>query len=203
MKTGNLLILLLIIFGQSCTPTSKLSKSGISFNEGDDLIYEVLTKDEDGDDEKYEIELNMNGIEDYYVSYDWEIFQERSGTIKMNENAIKNARALLSFNDGGYLPLENETTIWISQAVFKELQEDKKVEISLDKKKETFHKVGTETFSFGNKEGGIPYNIPVIIVKNSDTSIEIWIANDAINPIIVQMRMKDFRMDLVNYKLFK
>ena len=68
-KMKNLFILIVIAFFASCSATSKLSKSAMSYNEGDDLIYEVSTKDDDGDDLNYEIELNINGV-DYYVSYD-------------------------------------------------------------------------------------------------------------------------------------
>ena len=195
----NLFILLIIALFASCSATSKLSKSLMKYNEGDDLIYEVNTKDDDGDDLKYEIELNINGVEEYYVSFDWEIFAERSGTIKMNEKAIKNATTLTFFEKEGYQPLEDKTTIWLSQAVFKKLKATEKVSIGLEERKETFQMIGTETYNFGKKN----YNIPVIIVKNSDHSIEMWIADDAKNPIMVQLRMKDFRMDLMDYKLFE
>lgn len=200
MKKISLFILLLAILGQSCTSTSKLSQSGISFNEGDDLIYEVRTKDEDGDAIKYEIELNINGVADEYVSFDWEVFTERSGTISMNENAIKNATTLSFFEKAGYQPLDDKTAIWLSQTVFKRLKANEKIEIGLNEQKVVFYQTGTEAHNFGNEKN---YNIPVIIVANTDETIKMWVADDAKNPIIVRMIKKDFRMELVNYKVFE
>lgn len=199
----NLLLLIIILLFSACAPTSKLSKIGINYNEGDDLIYEVRAKDEDDEEKKYEIELNINGVSDNYVSYDWEIFPSRSGTISMTKNAINNAKTLYFFNENGYEFLEKETIIWISRTVFKELKAQKKVVINLEGNDKTFQMIGTETFSFGHTKEGTPYNVPVIIVTNPDASVEIWIANDAKNPIIIMIKMKNFRMDLSDYKLFK
>ena len=199
----NLLIIIALALFSACTATSKLSKIGINYQEGDDLIYEVRTKDDDNDDLKYEIELNINGVEDYYVSYDWEVFAERSGTISMSENAINNATKLSFFEKTGYESLEDATTIWVSRRVFKALKSNEKIELELDERKEIFNKTGTETYSFGDRGNGVPYNIPVIIVANPDETIEFWIADDAKNPIIVMVSMKDFSMDLMDYRLFK
>lgn len=187
----------------ACVPTKNLAKQEINFQEGDDLIYEVRTKDDDGDSVEYEIELNINGVSEGYVSFDWEIFAERSGTIAMNENAITNATTLSFFEKEGYQSLENVTTIWLSQAVFKRLNANEKVEIGLDEQRVIFQKIGVETYSFGDKTDGKPYNVPVIIIANADQTIELWIANDAKNPIVVMVTMKDFSMDLINYKLFR
>ena len=48
-----LILLTVTFFGTACTPTSTLAKAGITFNEGDDFIYEVI----DGD-EKYNFNIN-------------------------------------------------------------------------------------------------------------------------------------------------
>jgi hypothetical protein len=86
--------------------------------------------------------------------------------------------------------------------MFKDLKAGKPVIIGLgnnDSDRELFTLKGKETYSFGNKGDGVPYNIPVLIIATEDNKKEIWIADDPNNRLIVMMKL-DFRIDLVNYK---
>lgn len=183
----------------ACVPTKNLTKQGITFNEGDDLFYEINDK---GD--RYSFNINMNGREDYMISFDWEIPErnEFSGTIVMDEKAIQEATIFHYYVVDGYATLEDEMAIWVSQKVFKTLKNGGVVDWDLGYRQDNFKMIGTETYSFGNKSDGIPYNIPVIVAQSEDGKTEIWIAADAKNPIIVLIQ-GDFRMNLVDFKEFE
>lgn len=181
----------------SCTPTSQLAKAGISFNEGDDFIYEVI----DGD-EKYNFNININGIEDYYISFDWEIPQKDiSGAIFMDETAITSARGLHNYMTKGYIKLTDKTSAWVSKAVFEDIKGGKTVELLLDRNKETFKLYDETMYVFGDKIGN-PYRIPVVVIANEEATKKIWIADDKDNCLIVMMEL-DFNIRLVDFKAFK
>lgn len=190
-------ILIASFFISACTPTSKLAKAGISFNEGDDFIYEVI----DGD-EKYNFNINLNGIEDYYISFDWEIPQnDISGAIYMNETAITSATELHNYMEKGYLKLTDKTSAWISKAVFEDIKDGNIVRLGLGEKRESFRLYDETTYEFGMKMGK-PYVIPVIVMANDDNSKKIWVADDKDNCLIVMMEL-DFNIRLVDFQAFR
>ena len=102
---------------------------------------------------------------------------------------------------GGYKLLDNQTSVWISKKLFNDLKLGKAVEIDMGNgQKETFQYVSLETFSFGNKEDGVPHNLSVFIIGSKDSKKEIWIHDDPNNRLIVRMIL-DFRIDLIDWKL--
>lgn len=188
--------LALLFFLTSCASKKKLAQAKITFIEGSNLFYEVRMGGE-----KYNFDLNINEFSDDVISFDWEMGGERSGTIAMNNPSLSNATSLFNYFSGGYKLLKNQTSVWLSKQLFKDLKSGKAVEIDLGNgNKEIFKYQEPETFSFGNKGDGVPHNIPVIVIANEDASKEIWIMNDPQNRLIVMMNL-DFRIDLVDWKL--
>lgn len=195
---NRLIIVLLVAFlGNACVPTGKLTKAGITFNEGDDFIYEVI----DGD-EKYNFNININGVEDYYISFDWEIPQrDISGAIMMTETAMNTATGLHNYMTKGYVKLTDKTSAWISKSVFNAIKKGETVELMLDRNKENF-KLYDETYYDFGKRLGKPYHIPVIVIADENAKQKIWIADDEKNPLIVMMEL-DFNIRLVDFKAFE
>ncbi|MFK7947590.1 MAG: hypothetical protein AB8G11_08375 [Saprospiraceae bacterium] len=197
MKYLQLLCLSGFLILNSCTPMSKLAKAGITFNEGDDFIYEVID-----DGEKYKFNINLNGIEAYYISFDWEIPEkDLSGAIFMDETAINSAKSLHNYMKEGYLKLTDKTSVWVSKMVYNEIKGGEIVELLLDGNKENF-KLYDETFYEFGKKMGKPYRIPVIVIANEDASKKIWIADDKDNCLIVMMEL-DFNIRLIDFKVFE
>ena len=195
MKKIIQLSLLLLLFA-SCASKKKIAQSKYEIKEGSKLFYEVKMGEVN-----YDFNLNMNDFTEDVISFDWDMDDLNSGTIAMNKNAITNATGLKNNFAGGYKLLVNQTSVWISIKLFKDLKSGKAVEIDLGNgQKETFQYVGSETFSFGNKEDGVPHNLPVFIIGSKDSKKEIWIHDDTNNRLIVMMVL-EFRIDLIGWKL--
>ncbi|MFK7748286.1 MAG: hypothetical protein AB8B65_07850 [Kordia sp.] len=197
MKNLIKLIVIIVVTSivSSCSSTKSLAKEGILLIEGSDLYYEVQAGDE-----KWNFDLNINHFGNS-ISFDYDL-GDASGTISIDEKALKESTNLYNYFGNGYKRLTEKTTVWVSKKMFKDLKSGKPVAIGLgnsDSEKELFTLTGKETYSFGNKEDGVPYNIPVLIVATKDAKKEIWIADDSNNRLIVMMKL-DFRIDLVNYK---
>ncbi len=188
------LLLSLFLFS-SCTTTGKLAKAGIVLIEGSDLYYEV-----NAGGQKYSFDLNMNEFSDLNISFDWDMGGVKSGTVAMYGQSLIDSKDLFNYFSGGYTPLTDQTSVWISKQLFKDLKAGKSVEIGLGNGvKESFTYQGPETYSFGDRKDGVPYDIPVFIVATKDGKKEIWIADDPQNRLIVMMDI-GFRIDLVKFK---
>jgi hypothetical protein len=194
----SLSILFAMIFLASCAIKGALTKAGILLTEGTGLNYEVTAGGQ-----KYPFDIKIKEYSGKEISFDWNMGEAKNGTIEMGEKTLASSKNLFNYFSGGYRKLESETSVWISTELFKELKSGAPVEIGLGNGvKETFKYQGSETYSFGNKEEGVPYNIPVFTVATEDGKKEIWIVDDPQNRLIVMMNL-DFRIDLVGYKPFK
>ena len=99
--------------------------------------------------------------------------------------------------------LENETSVWVSSELFKDLKSGNPVEIGLGKGVTgTFKLKNSETWSFGSKADGSSYDLPVFCVSTDDGKKEIRIADDPQNRLIVMMNL-DFRIDLIGFQPIK
>ncbi len=198
MKNSILIIILPLIILSSCTPKmGVLKQEGIDLHEGADLYYTVRQGDV-----MYPFNININEFNQDYISFDWDMGEINSGSIFISEAALDFSTAMHNYFTRGYKKLDDKTSVWLSKKLFKDLKSGKSVEIDLGMGvKETFTKTGTETYSFGDKGDGVPYNLPVFTVSNKDGSKEIWIADDPSNRLIVMMNI-DFRIDLNNYQAF-
>jgi len=179
----------------SCSSTKSLAKEGIILTEGADLYYEVQANDD-----KWNFDLNINHFENS-ISFDYDL-GNKSGTISIDEKALKKSTDLYNYFGNGYKRLTEKTAVWVSKKMFKDLKAGKPVAIGLgssNSKRELFTLKGKETYSFGNKADGVPYNIPVFVIATKDNEKEIWIADDPNNRLIVMMKI-EFRIDLVDYK---
>lgn len=193
------IIILSISLLMSCTSTKNLAKEGINLMEGSDLLYEVKAGDK-----TYNFDININHFGNH-ISFDFDLGSEKSGTVYIEENALENATDLYNYFGNGYEELSEKTAIWISKKMFKELKAGKPVNIGLgnyNSEREIFILKGTETYSFGNKGDGMPYNILVFVITTKNNKKEIWIADDIENRLIVKMNL-DFKIDLIDFKPYK
>ncbi len=188
-------LLCLFFFATSCKVQSPLEKQGVKFIEGSDLFYEVTAQGM-----KYNFDININGFTNTYVSFDWNLADSKNGTVFVHEEAMLESFALKNYFQGGYKALKDRTSVWVSKKLFKEIKSGKTLSIDLDNNEVVEMKMkGTETYSFGDQGGGVPFNVPVIVVGNDDDSRTIWIMDDPNNRLIVMMDIA-FRIDLLNVK---
>lgn len=188
-----------ILFFNSCKiSTGILKKEGLELVEGTDLLYEVNVSGT-----TYPFEMNMNHFSDYSISFDWEMGGGRSGTVAMYNEPLKNSYALYNYFSPGYKELKEQTSVWVSEQLFKDAKAGKAMEIDLGQGEiATFKMIGKETYSFGNKGNGIPYNLPVIVLHSEESDRRIWILDDSKNRLIVMMDI-EFRIDLKDIKPYE
>jgi hypothetical protein len=84
---------------------------------GTQLIYDVSTKLKD-----YKLTLTIKKLGDEIV-FDWKTSDpdNKAGTITMSAGATQNAAALVTELKPGDAKLDNETAIWISKKIFKDV----------------------------------------------------------------------------------
>lgn len=185
------LIFSLLIFANSCRSIGVLEKKGIEFVEGSDLLYEV-----NAEGEKYSFDLNINQFSTNYISFDWDMDGTRSGTVSMTQKPLETATKLMNYFTGGYSELKDETSVWISQQLFKDLKTGKTVEINLGKGNvKKFRNNGYEGYCFKDKDGK-EICINTLVVWDEDMKQEIWIADDPNNRLIVKMDI-GFEINLI------
>jgi len=160
-----LLVMLLVL---SCHSASKLSKVGIDIKQGSDLFYEVRSGGQ-----TYSFNVHITQYQEY-IAFDYSLGDNVEGSIFIEESALENATNLYNYYGDGYEDLRDETSVWISAKLFKDLKSGKSVEIGLGNNvRETFTMKGSETYSYGDKGDGVPYNIPVFVIttKNDEKQI--------------------------------
>lgn len=184
-----------ILFFNACKSTTGiLKKQGLELVEGSDLFYEVTVAGE-----KYPFEMNINNFDDYSISFDWEIDYKRSGTVAILNEPLKNSYSLYNYFSNGYKQLTDQTSVWVSEQLFKDAKAGKSMEINLGQGEVvTFKMIGKQSYSFGDN-GGKPYNLPVIVLHSEENDRTIWILDDPTNRLIVWMNI-EFKIELKDIK---
>ena len=144
------------------------------------------------------IASNPKGAVTTDFEFDWAMTtgDDMNGHIKITAAAMKSAIGQNNYF-GPRLKnatLTDKTTIWVSQNVFTHLNKNGSAKMDVGNGEETFTVVGWKT----DNEDKAAFNNNVIVkgnektlltihVKNDDGSRQLWILNNAQNPLIVKM----------------
>ncbi len=113
------LIVTLLFFSSYCIAQNiaDLETFEKSVKPGTQLSYDVSTKLKD-----YKLTLTIKKLGDEIV-FEWKTSDpdNKSGTITMSANSTQNAAALVTNLKPGDAKLDNETAIWISKKIFKDI----------------------------------------------------------------------------------
>jgi hypothetical protein len=108
------------------------------------------------------------------------------GTIYMTSKAVERARTFVNarmFEGGVDTKGKDATTLWLSEAVFKELKDKNKAKVSIDSVSGVMTVEGTEQISIDVNR--MPRSLPVLKVKD-DRGAERWFLDDPQNPLMVK-----------------
>ena len=141
---------------------------------------------------------NTTENEDGGLEFDWLMTSgtNMNGHIKITKDAMEKASAQNNYfgPDLKNATLTDKTTIWVSKAIFSELQTNGSAKMDVGNGEEVFSLITDkpnkrDAASFYNKVkiGGIEKFINTIHIKNADYSRQLWILNDVKNPMIVKM----------------
>ncbi|MGG9962042.1 tetratricopeptide repeat protein [Ferruginibacter sp. SUN106] len=155
-------------------------------------------------------EVNANGaIYDFLVSnpkgnvdtdfeFDWAMSNkdDMKGHIKLTKDAMEKAIAQNNYFGSALknATLTDKTTVWVSKAVFNDLTKNNSAKMDVGNGEEIFTVVpdgqdNRDKESFEDKvlvKGSAKY-VNTLHVKNEDGSRQLWILNDAKNPMIIKM----------------
>jgi hypothetical protein len=108
------------------------------------------------------------------------------GTIFMTSKAVEKARTFVNarmFEGGVDTKGKDATTLWLSEAVFKELKEKNRAKVSIDSVTGVMTVEGAEEISIDVNR--MPRLLPVLKVKD-DRGAERWFLDDPQNPLMVK-----------------
>lgn len=182
-----------MIFAQKTT--------SFSLTKGTKLIYNV----EQGDNE-YQFIMKITEL-DKGVSFDWEMTApvNRSGSVTMTPEAMKNAVALFNYFSGGKTTLTDETSAFISRGAYKAIEEKKAVSLSVNGKNgtpelfealkgTTSEKNGSIYIDYIKPVNGKDYSFDSYILENSDGEQVVRVWKNAEFPLIIFM--------VTNFKIY-
>jgi hypothetical protein len=132
-------------------------------------------------------------LPDRYVEWEDETTQ---GTIFMPNRAVMGAKRFVSarlFEGGVDTRGKDATTLWLSQKVFRDLKDNKKIKISLDSIDSWLSLEGSDKISVEVNKSLM--DIPVIKVKD-DRGSERWFLDDETNPLLAKHLVREFTQTL-------
>ncbi len=140
------------------------------------------------------------------LKFNWSMADQNSdmdkGTVMMSKAALDTAHEMRNkFSNGENYSLNNQTTVWVSRAVFDDITKKGESKINADGVWRTYKLVPNdvdESYYYGmftyNEGGGKRLQL-LHIMSDDDMHYEIWINNDRDNPLIAKM-IVDFTITL-------
>ena len=141
---------------------------------------------------------NPKGNTDTDFEFDWAMTNkdDMKGHIKLTKEAMEKAIAQNNYFGAGLknATLNDKTTVWVSKAVFDGLTKNNNAKMDVGNGEELFTVVtdkqdNRDQNGFEDKvtvKGSDKY-VNTLHVKNDDGSRQLWILNDAKNPLIIKM----------------
>ena len=158
---------------------------------GNTLTYHLVNGDKQYDFIVSELVMDKN------ISFRWKMTEPANitGTVKMNKKALDKATNIVDeFSNMSALVMNNETTVWLSRKIYKNLKNQKPIDVKFDGKEETLTFKGNETFKVKVNDSVKEVNV---LYVESNNGHQLWILDNEINPLIIKMQL-DFTIELVN-----
>lgn len=182
--------LLLIAFSLAIFAAAKAQtpdgENKVQIKEGTKLVYDVNAQGS-----QYQFIVTVKRLKEG-VGFDWEMTApvNKKGIVEMTPEALQSATALMNYFTGGDLKLTDQTTVWVSKAVWTDMHdEDEMTDIVLDSEEtETFLRFDGDK-KYAAKYNGSTVNLTVSDLKSllTDNVITVW-ENENF-PIILSMNL--------------
>lgn len=130
------------------------------------------------------------------ISFNWEMSEpaNKKGKVMIAKEAVNTAHAQMNNFISGVLNIADKTSVWISNEVFHQLKYDGKSLIKTGNEEPKLFLVtkdeapSEESIIAMNKETNLKMGwINLLHIKSQDGTEELWINDDANNPIIIKM----------------
>lgn len=176
-------------------------------NIGAEYVYSVMYN---GSDYDFTV-THTSGNYASDLSFDWSLADNSKGKITLTKVALDTAREQVNKfgSDMDSIVLDNKTTVWVSRNIFNDITTKGETNINADGTLRKF-KIATdedeETGAVDKFYQDITYNDAphkylhlIHLYSDDDQKYQIWINNDAANPLIIKM-MLDFDIELKSIK---
>jgi hypothetical protein len=149
---------------------------------------------------------NQNSTTDFVVRIaayspnllmEWED-RKTQGTVFIPRREVMEAKGYVNnklFKSGMDTRAKNETTIWLSRSVYRDLKENKEAKLKIERVQGRMTCLGEGELTV--EVNGSPMKLPVIRVQDSRKA-EWWFLDREDNPLMVQYRMREYRKTLVS-----
>jgi hypothetical protein len=152
----------------------------------------AYTYDVDYNGTQYQFVVRPKKVKmDEGASFDWHmtINDKLQGTVDMSKEALDTAHTEMNKFAGGPSDLKDQTTVWVSNAVYRELKKDGKSIISATENAQTFSVVDDEDEATITDSEGHTRALKTMHVRSEDGQEELWINDDPANPLITRMNL--------------
>jgi ankyrin repeat protein len=163
------------------------------FGAGSSLRYEVQGFG------RYYFEMTLVQLEPI-VKFDWSmsIRDDMRGSVTMSEKAAQSASKLHNYFQPGDLVLEDESCVWISKDIFKQLKEGKAVRLHTGKEERLFK--AKETME-ALQMAGYKDAFKTLYLESEDGAERIWVLDDDYIPVILKMELEGFDISIVEIRV--
>lgn len=157
---------------------------------GSVLTYEVVAGDN-----SYPFIVTVRAFGKDLIAFDWTMGNESKGSIAMDKNALEKSSKLVSFfKNGENLQLTGQTCVWVSRAIFSQL--NKPGDITIDWSGESAEQfAGADNseahFWFEKRYMSLP-----VYQRGAPTGTLLQVLADPDNPLITYFSCKDFFVGL-------
>jgi hypothetical protein len=124
-----------------------------------------------------------------------------SGKISLSKEALKNAIAQYNYFQSNDVALDNQTSIWVSKKVWKNIKKKKKCFISTNSGELSLKElefVNNQNYPLQMNGNDSILNVMYCITKDSN-AYKYWILDDPNNPLILKMEL-NFSIELIEIK---
>jgi Flp pilus assembly protein TadD len=143
---------------------------------------------------KYQFIVTPKSIKmDAGASFDWRmtLSNEKKGSISISKAALDTAHGQMNTFSGGPGNLTNLTSVWVSNAVYRELKHNgKSIITATDAGPKTFNVLPDEDDEATvQNASGHTKAVKTLHARSEDGQEELWINDDANNPLITRMSL--------------
>jgi len=126
---------------------------------------------------------------DEKISFKWNMTEPASisGSVIINKNALDNATNIVDdFSNGSSLIMDDQTTVWLSRLIYKNIKDQKPVDVKFDGNPETIKFKSNEKLKIN--VDGTDKEVNVLYAE-TQSGHQLWILDDNINPLIIKMQL--------------
>ncbi len=190
-KIGPCILITSVLFAVMWSFSAGSEESLPSFGRDTVLVWEIPNRDFTAD---FVVRIAAYSPD---LLMEWED-RKTQGTVFIPGREIMGAKGYVNnklFKSGMDTRAKDETTVWLSRSVYRDLKENKEAKLKIERVQGRMTCLGEGELTV--EVNGSPMKLPVIKVRDNRKA-EWWFLDREDNPLMVQYRMREYRKTLVS-----